>query len=207
VSPFAYEAFHILKHNATFKDVEVTLVPMFLGGLMKATANSPPITIKNKDKWIMQERLRWARLFDVPMHDEVVANFPPNTMHTMRALAAIPPQDQDKLERVVEKLYAEFFVHLKPVESKDVFEPVLREVLGDEAAAKVIQQASTEGKAALKKNTDRAFEAGAFGAPWFVCTRSDGQKDAFWGVDHMGQVADFLGLEKALSSRGWKSVL
>lgn len=162
-------------------------------------------TTPDKDKWIMRERLRWARLFDVPMHDEVVSNFPPNTMHTMRALAVIT--DQQQLGHVVERLYDDFFVHHKAIETKDVFEPILRGVLGAEAADQVIGKAGSEGKAALKANTDKAYDAGAFGAPWFMCTRSDGQTDCFWGVDHMGQLSDFLGLEKPLASGGWKAVL
>lgn len=164
-----------------------------------------PSTTPDKDKWIMRERLRWARLFDVPMHDEVVSNFPPNTMHTMRALAAIT--DQQQLGRVVERLYDDFFVHRRAIETKDVFEPILRSVLGAEAAEQAIGKAGSEGKAALEANTDKAYDAGAFGAPWFMCTRGDGQTDCFWGVDHMGQLSDFLGLEKPVASGGWKAVL
>ncbi|KAH7021060.1 2-hydroxychromene-2-carboxylate isomerase [Microdochium trichocladiopsis] len=207
VSPFAYEAFHIIKHNVTFEGVELTLTPMFLGGLLKACGNSPPVFIKNKAKWITVERLRWARLFDIPMHDELVANFPPNTMHTMRALALIPQQDQEQLSRVVERLFHEFFVNRKAIETQEVFGPILREVLAGETAESVIQQADTEGKTALKINTDKAFETGAFGTPWFVCTTSDGKTDSFWGVDHLGQVADFLSLERVVPSRAWRAIM
>lgn len=34
VSPFAYEAYYILRHDAAFEDCQVTFVPIFLGGLM-----------------------------------------------------------------------------------------------------------------------------------------------------------------------------
>ena len=67
-------------------------------------------------------------------------------------------------------------------------------------------EASTSGKTALKDNTDRAFEDGAFGLPWMVATNGAGQTEGFWGVDHMGQVLQFLGLEKP-GQGGWKSVL
>jgi 2-hydroxychromene-2-carboxylate isomerase len=66
--------------------------------------------------------------------------------------------------------------------------------------------ASKEGKKVLAENTDRAFADGAFGLPWFVCTNSKGEKESFWGVDHIGQVTEHLGLEKPKTG-GWKAVL
>jgi 2-hydroxychromene-2-carboxylate isomerase len=51
-------------------------------------------------------------------------------------------------------------------------------------------------KSLLMSNTDRAFQEGAFGLPWFVCTDSNGKTEGFWGVDHLGQVADFLSLDR-----------
>lgn len=60
-------------------------------------------------------------------------------------------------------------------------------------------------KALLMSNTDRAFKEGAFGLPWFVCTDTNGQTEGFWGVDHLGQVADFLGLDRR--GGGFKALL
>jgi 2-hydroxychromene-2-carboxylate isomerase len=45
VSPFAYMAFYVLQRSAAFKQVEVTYIPIFLGGVMKACDNRPPISI------------------------------------------------------------------------------------------------------------------------------------------------------------------
>ncbi len=63
-----------------------------------------------------------------------------------------------------------------------------------------------EGKDLLLKNSDMAFDDGAFGLPWFTCTTSEGKTEGFWGVDHIGQVADFLGLDKPKIG-GWKALL
>jgi 2-hydroxychromene-2-carboxylate isomerase len=43
-------------------------------------------------------------------------------------------------------------------------------------------------------NTDKAYDDGAFGLPWFTCTNSAGKTEGFWGVDYLGQVTSFLGL-------------
>ncbi|KAK7920170.1 2-hydroxychromene-2-carboxylate isomerase [Apiospora marii] len=208
VSPFAYQAFHILRHDPIFKGVQVEFIPIFLGGLMHACGNTAPIQIKNKDKWIGRERLRWARAFGVPMADTTPANFPPNTLHTMRAVCALSlqGQGQEKLVRALEALYAAMWTDHAEIAKPDVFGPLLVKVFGEETAKKALADAATAGKAALKENTDKAFADGAFGLPWMVCTNSQGQTEGFWGVDHMGQVLQFMGLERPREG-GWKSVL
>jgi 2-hydroxychromene-2-carboxylate isomerase len=61
-------------------------------------------------------------------------------------------------------------------------------------------------KALLTANTGRSFDSGAFGLPWLVCTNTKGETEGFFGVDHLGQVADFLGLDRALD-RGFRAAL
>ena len=48
----------------------------------------------------------------------------------------------------------------------------------------------------LRKNTENAMAEGACGLPWFTAYNAQGERDDFWGFDHVGQVATFLGLEK-----------
>lgn len=61
-------------------------------------------------------------------------------------------------------------------------------------------------KAILTSNTDHAFKIGAFGLPWFECTNSRGETEGFWGIDHLGQVVDFLGLDRSVD-KGFRAVL
>jgi len=70
----------------------------------------------------------------------------------------------------------------------------------------VLEMVPKEGKELLGKNTDKALEDGAFGLPWFVATNAKGEKETFWGVDHLAQVTEHLGLEKPKTG-GWKSLL
>ncbi|KAI0484018.1 HCCA isomerase/glutathione S-transferase kappa [Xylariaceae sp. FL0804] len=205
VSPFVYEAFHVLRNDAVFRDVEITYVPIFLGGLMHACGNRPPIQIKNKDTWIDRERVRWARTFGVPMRETTPPNFPPNTMHVMRVLCAI--ESQDDLVRALEALFRAFWTEHATIAEPDVFAPLLRETLGQAKAEKALAAAATTGKETLRANTDAAFAAGAFGLPWMLCTDRAGQVEGFWGVDHLGQVRRFLALERPPDAPAWKAVL
>lgn len=70
----------------------------------------------------------------------------------------------------------------------------------------MMAMAGKEGKEILSRNTDLALADGAFGLPWFVATNSKRETETFWGVDHIGQVTEHLGLDKPKTG-GWKSVL
>ncbi|EAA26768.2 HCCA isomerase/glutathione S-transferase kappa [Neurospora crassa] len=213
VSPFAYEAYHILRNDPIFKNVDIKYVPIFLGGLMNKCSNTPPIKIKNKDKWINVERLRWAHAFSVPIVTDMPPNFPPNTLPVQRVLAGIEAsssQSQSAVIAALDALYKAFWALGQPIYEPAQLRSVLASSLGgEEAADKVLGAAQTaEVKQRLVENTDKAFAEGAFGLPWFTCTNTKGETEGFWGVDHLGQVVQFLALDKEASGNGgWKSVL
>lgn len=215
VSPFAYIAYYILRHEPVFKRCDITYVPIFLGGLFKECGTAPPLTIKNKDKWINTERLRWAKRFSIPMQMDMPPGFPPSTVTTMRALAAVEGgqatvglfNPQDELVHALDSLYTAFWVHHTPVYMVDPLAKTLAKALGQDQATVIMNKTSLpECKALLAANTKLAFEKGAFGLPWFSCTNSSGEEQGFWGVDHLGQVLEFLELEHPKSAT-WKALL
>ncbi|TVY47337.1 Glutathione S-transferase kappa [Lachnellula occidentalis] len=210
VSPFAYLAYYITRHDPAFSKCEVTYIPIFLGGVMKACGNTPPINIKNKDRWIGVERIRWARFFGIPMTEQMPDGFPPLTLSVMRALCALTVLEsesgQEALVKCLDALFEAYWVRHERIVERDVLARVLGEVLGEERGRKVLEMAGKEGKEVLGKNTDAALADGAFGLPWFVATNSKGEKETYWGVDHLAQVADHLGLEKPKTG-GWKALL
>ncbi|KAM5451844.1 putative glutathione transferase [Microsporum audouinii] len=208
VSPFAYIAYHVLRNSPVFAKCTVTYVPVFLGGIMHATGNSPPIRIKNKDKWINKERMRWAKVLEVPISKATPEGFPVNTLAVQRALCAIAEDRPEKLTASLDALYHALWVKADSAVGKpEGFLPVLESVIGKEAAVKVAEKATTaEIKKALISNTDRAVESGAFGLPWIECTNAKDETESFFGVDHFGMVMAFLGLEGTLT-KGFKSLL
>lgn len=70
----------------------------------------------------------------------------------------------------------------------------------------IIQALQPQIKGLLASNTERAFKSGAFGLPWFECTNSKGETEGFWGIGHLGQVADFLGLDRT-ADKGFRASL
>ena len=80
------------------------------------------------------------------------------------------------------------------------FGPVLEKALDKEVAKKAVEESQgVDAKKRLADNTDQAFESGAFGLPWFECVNGKGEKEGFWGFDHLGQVVRFLGLREGSS--------
>ncbi|KAF2454827.1 thioredoxin-like protein [Lineolata rhizophorae] len=232
VSPFAYMAFYALRNFPVFSQCEITYVPIFLGGLFRTCGNTTPIEIKNKDRWIQTERLRWSRLFSIPMLPAPPRTFPTRTLPTQRALTALlhsplptalssssapAPGPAAALPAAAAALYDALWARDRNVGDAAVLLEVLAGVpgVGGEAGARALVEeraASKEVKEGLVRATQRAFDEGAFGVPWIVdvgkglATNAKGETEGFFGFDHLGQVIDFLGLERP-ASRGWKAMM
>lgn len=90
------------------------------------------------------------------------------------------------------------------VKSAETLKKVMGGIVGTDLAGRVMGRIGEKDvKDRLSANTQRAFEAGAFGLPWFECENSKGEKEGFWGFDHVGMVCRFLGLDvDRLSPKG-----
>ncbi|KAI2792290.1 hypothetical protein POX_b02327 [Penicillium oxalicum] len=205
VSPFAYIAFHVLKNSSTFAKCEVTYVPIFLGGLFQQCGNLPPLNIKNGS---MRNESDGPNTFPSPS-----ATLPPRASPSAPSpysgpSVSLPNRARRSYPAAIEALYHSFWVQSNSEIGKPAgFGPILESVLGPEATKEVLNAITQpEVKALLSANTDRAFKAGAFGLPWFECTNAAGEQQGFWGIDHLGQVVDFLGLERGKEA-GFKALL
>lgn len=108
---------------------------------MKATGNTPPIAIKNKNKWIELDRKRWATMFNVKMSEKAPDNFPVNTVYIQRALTAISMSMPEKLPEAIDEMYRGFWVERN--EGKIATEGLpkyLSNVFGKEGAEKILKE-------------------------------------------------------------------
>jgi 2-hydroxychromene-2-carboxylate isomerase len=124
--------------------------------------------------------------------------FPPSTLQVERVLAALQlSSSPEHLTMAIDAIYRCFWVDGNAdVGRVETFGPVLEKALGREVARRAIEESGgAEAKKRLAENTDRAFESGAFGIPWFECVNDKGEQEGFWGFDHLGQVVRFLGLK------------
>lgn len=177
---------------------------------MNLTGNRPPLEIKNKDKWIDSSRKQWAQKFNIPMMESTPKPFPQPTVATMRTLCFIQESyPKEKLAEALDALFKAFWVEGKtPIAKPEIIAAALEPVFGKEEVKKVMEGAKSDlAKGKLKSNTEAAFQAGGFGLPWFVAENEKGEKEGFWGVDHLGLLVEFLGLEGREKEGGFKSLL
>lgn len=151
---------------------------------------------------------------------DVPDGFPANTLQVMRTICAVghlagtdqtsPPSasapDQKATIKVLDAFFDAYWIKSRDITDKNVVADVLKSA-GHEDLTKVTELAAGDAKKVLLENTDRAFADGAFGLPWFACENDKGEKEGFWGVDHLGVVLDFLGIEKPAGRNGWKAML
>jgi len=151
----------------------------------------------DKDKWIQVERKRWAKYFNIPISADGPKPFPQPTVNTGRALCAVSTLFPDKLPSAFDALYKAFWVEGKTINQADVISSALATKFPEGEVKQVMEKiAAPEVKKLLASNTEKALGEGAFGLPWFVATNAEGQTEAFWGVDHLGQVVEHLGLDR-----------
>jgi 2-hydroxychromene-2-carboxylate isomerase len=183
-SPFAYLGSSQAEALAARTGAELTYRPMLLGAVFKAIGQiDVPLMAwsEAKRRYYMQDMLRWADFWGVPFRWP--SRFPMNSVKALRAYIALPPERRDAFREATFRAYW--------AEDRDISdEAVLKELIGQDADTVFTRMGSPELKQELFAATQRAVDAGVFGAPTWVV---DG-RDLFWGQDRVSLV------EKALTT-------
>ena len=149
--------------------------PMLLGAVFKAigTADAPILTWSDaKRSYFFKDLTRWAAHLGVPF--KFTSRFPMSTVKPIRVWFALPEARRAAFRDATFRAYW--------ADDRDISdEATLRDLIGDGADEVIARCATKEVKDALFAGTQRAIDAGVFGAPtWIV----DG-KDLFWGQDRI----------------------
>lgn len=110
---------------------------------------------------MVKERLRYRKVFNVPMTETMPDPFPQPTLNTQRTLAAIEMMHAEKLPEALDVLFHAFWVESQTIGKPEVFGPVLEKVFGKEETAKILEKGkSAEAKKQLSDNGDNAMASG-----------------------------------------------
>jgi 2-hydroxychromene-2-carboxylate isomerase len=164
-------------------DAEVVYRPMFLGAVMRATNNSPPMTVEAKGNYLHVDVDRWVSRYGIAFARNPV--FPQNTVNALRL--ALVAQREGCFDVVHRALFDAMWV-----EQKDLSESAcLEEIATSAGLSPGAQQdvGSDAIKDELRKNTDEAISRGAFGAPTFFVG-----DEMFFGNDRFAFIEEALGL-------------
>ena len=209
VSPYTHFALHVWSRYAQIWPVDLKLRPMLLGGVMKATGNSPPGTLPQRAAYLQQDLRRNASLFAVdilPVPNNFISEVARAVVHVQRVLCAAQASGaSDDAATLALALGFSRAIHAEAsLRSEggdlDLGENVMRFAFEDagvapETAAALLQAArGDDAKAALRRNTDEAVERGVYGSP--TAFLSDGERDEamVFGSDRFEQLAHHFSL-------------
>lgn len=183
---YDYVSLYSYLANSQLKNLEAEIVyrPMYLGAVLQATGNSPPLTVKAKGKYLFKDVSRWAAHYEIPYRMNPV--FPQNTVNALRL--ALVAQEQGVFDAVHELLFDAMWAFEKDLSDSNVLAEVATGagLPVDEILSEIV---SDRIKDRLRENTDEAIHRGAFGAPTLYV-----DDEMFFGNDR------FEFVEKALNA-------
>jgi 2-hydroxychromene-2-carboxylate isomerase len=182
-SPNAFLSHRVIPAIEARTGARFEYAPVLLGGLFKLTGNQSPAQafghIKNKLAYEALETRRFiARhgIGDFRMNP----HFPVNTLAIMRG--AVAAQDLGVFEAYVDRVFDDMWVRGLKMDDP----AVIREALtaGGLPADEIAHLSQTDDvKGRLIRNTEQAFEQGAFGSPSFLVG-----DELYFGKDRLADV-------------------
>eukprot|EP01116_Phalansterium_solitarium_P005168 TRINITY_DN16556_c0_g1_i1.p1 TRINITY_DN16556_c0_g1~~TRINITY_DN16556_c0_g1_i1.p1 ORF type:complete len:226 (+),score=59.94 TRINITY_DN16556_c0_g1_i1:54-731(+) len=191
VSPYTCLAFEVLTRYCSSGrwNAKLTIRPVFLGGVMAATGNKPPVLVPARGVYMQADVARLSEFFKVPL--STPSTFPTNTLAAMRLLTVVAKESPADVERVARELWTRSWGRDLDIQSPaSLLQTCLDVGISKETAERWLQAStSQETKDALKAATEDAVARGAFGAPTMFITTPDGKTDMFFGSDRYELIA------------------
>jgi len=197
VSPWSYLAWTVLKRYQKIWDIDIEIHPVFLGAIMIATGNKPPVTLPVKGQYMSKwDMPNVSKYFGVHIKS-FSGDFPPQSLHVSRFLRTIKDQyPHEKLEEVMLAFWRATFkngdgdlLHPRTYESF-----LVPSVFSKEELNKLFKDMlSEENKARIKTEGEALGAKGCFGFPWMIATREDGAQCPFFGTDRLEILGWWLG--------------
>eukprot|EP00903_Cladosiphon_okamuranus_P015950 g14733.t1 len=197
-SPYSWLAFETLMRyrSENVWDADITLRPFFLGGIMKATGNKPPATLKAKSRYMMTDLARMARHHRTPIVPLKDPRAMYDTLAAQRLLNAAAMDAPSKLEPLTRELWRRLWGGGGDITSEQGLRDACTGAgMDTDLAGSLLKRSGEEAvKARLREETEVALGRGAFGAPWITLRTSDDTPwEAFFGCDRFDVLAQAMG--------------
>jgi 2-hydroxychromene-2-carboxylate isomerase len=185
ISPFVHLAFMRLPEVLAGTHHEVEIRPVLFGAMLKTLANKGPAEIEPKRQWTFRHVAWLAAQHGIVM--QVPAVHPFNPLPLLRLLLAAGA-NRRHTEMVLRHVWEG---------GADATDPARLAALRD-ALAPARDPDGDDVKAELRRNTEAALAAGAFGVPSFEL---DGR--LFWGLDALPMLRDALAFGAWFDGPAW----
>ncbi len=180
-SPYSYLAYNNL-NSIREAGGEVTIMPVLLGGIFKATGNQPPATVQKKGEYMFKDINRWSKKLDIPF--KMNPYFPILTVPHMRG--AVLAQRENILEKYMQVMFEAIWVKAMNLNDQEILTNIA-EKSGIDPNQFSEEISSDEIKNKLRENTEFAISKGAFGVPTYYL-----DDEMFWGIDSVKFLLDGL---------------
>ncbi|WP_207002286.1 2-hydroxychromene-2-carboxylate isomerase [Trinickia mobilis] len=181
-SPTSYLAHRALPKIAEETGAQVVWKPVLLGGIFQATGNATPMDLPAKAKWMIDDLQLWAHKRGTRLEHNPY--FPINTLTLQRGAAAY--EGSDLFASYVETVFSAMWEFPKNLADPAILEATLVEA-GFDAVDFKERVSSPAVKEKLRRNTEEAVQAGAFGCPTIMV----GDR-MFFGQDRLDFVRETL---------------
>ena len=180
-SPYSYLAYNNL-NSIREAGGEVTIMPVLLGGIFKATGNQPPATVQKKGEYMFKDINRWSKKLDIPF--KMNPYFPILTVPHMRG--AVLAQRENILEKYMQVMFEAIWVKAMNLNDQEILTNIA-EKSGIDPNQFAEEISSDEIKNKLRENTEFVISKGAFGVPTYYL-----DDEMFWGIDSVKFLLDDL---------------
>ena len=180
-SPYSYLAYNNL-NSIREAGGEVTIMPVLLGGIFKATGNQAPATVQKKGEYMFKDINRWSKKLDIPF--KMNPYFPILTVPHMRG--AVLAQRENILEKYMQVMFEAIWVKAMNLNDQEILTNIA-EKSGIDPNQFAEEISSDEIKNKLRENTEFAISKGAFGVPTYYL-----DDEMFWGIDSVKFLLDGL---------------
>ena len=184
-SPNAYLCHKVLPSIAARTGVQITYVPVLLGGVFKLTNNQPPMVqfkgIKNKSEYARLETDRFIRKHGLTQYQRN-PHFPVNTVQIMRG--AVVAERDGFFDRYIDQVFHHMWEEPKKMDEATVIREALdASGLDGRAILDGIQEQAIKDK--LIANTEASVARGNFGSPTFFVG-----DEMFFGKDRLREIEE-----------------
>lgn len=180
VCPFAYLAHTQIEALCQRLGAALSWRPILLGGLFRTigAGDGPTASMPSaKARLNGLDMLRWADFWAVPL--QLPSGHPRRTVLPMRAIVAAPD-----VARAAKELFRRYWRDGLDVSDASVVRDAL-DAAGLDGAALVDAAETQPVKDELRRNTDAAARAGAFGVPTFVIHHPGRTPELVFGQDRL----------------------
>uniref|UniRef100_A0A8C4WYL2 Glutathione S-transferase kappa n=1 Tax=Eptatretus burgeri TaxID=7764 RepID=A0A8C4WYL2_EPTBU len=187
-------------------NVQIQFRPAFLGGIMKATGNSPPAVIPKKGIYLQSDIVRLGKFCKLPLHlpadffDVIITKGSLSAQRFLTALEIVHEKNGGiGNSPLLESLSRQFWIRIwsrdEDITKLDSLTAAAKEAGLTPALIEQLMtlHETSEVKERLKKVTNDAIENGAFGMPWLVVHLPGSPSFSLFGSDRMELLADLLG--------------